>query len=349
MQRQMVGFLRKRSEVGVVLIAILLVIGFTATTEGVWLSQASISEVLRVTAILGIIALGEALVITTGEIDISVGSIFGIVGITFLGLIGPLGIAPAIVAALILALVIGAFNGFIVAYFRIPSLIVTLGSLFIFRGLAFAVFENRASFSAGSDIRANAIYRFFGDGEILGFNNAILWAIIVLLILTYLLFWTPTGNRILAVGGDEKSALSRGVSTATTKWGVFVAAAFLAGLAGVLEASNLAFVDGSFGRYRELQAIAAAVLGGCALAGGRSSLVGTLLGAFILSGIQSYLIIRAIQPQWFILLLGLIVVLVSLADRGLSNFLTKMAASYKEGPAEQDPVPSISGELGGQL
>lgn len=95
----------------------------------------------------------------------------------------------------------------------------------------------------------------------------------------------------------------------------------------MLEASNLAFVDGSFGRQRELQAIAAAVLGGCLLSGGRSSLVGTLIGAFILSGIQSYLVIRAIQPQWFILLLGLIVVLVALADRSLTRFLTARLAS----------------------
>lgn len=326
MQRQMYVFLRKRSEVGVALIAVLLIIGFTATTEGVWLSQANFSEVLRVTAILAIIAMGEALVITTGEIDISVGSTFGIVGIIYLGLIAQIGIAPAVLVALVAGIVIGLINGFVVAKFRIPSLIVTLGSLFIYRGLAFAVFEKRASFSADTEIRADPIYSFFGDGKILGYNNALLWAIAVLLFLSYILFLTPLGNKILAVGGNEKSALSRGVNITAVKWGVFVAAAFFAGLAGILEVSNLAFVDGSFGRYRELHAIAAAVLGGCALMGGRSSLAGTVVGAFILSGIQSYLIIKTIQPQWFILLLGLIVVLVSLADRGLSKFLTARLA-----------------------
>jgi simple sugar transport system permease protein/ribose transport system permease protein len=96
-------------------------------------------------------------------------------------------------------------------------------------------------------------------------------------------------------------------------------------LAAVLEASDLGFVDGSFGRQRELRAIAAAVLGGCALAGGRSSIIGTLLGAFILSAIQSYLVIKTIQPQWFILLLGLIVVLVSLADRALTHLVLRLA------------------------
>lgn len=111
----------------------------------------------------------------------------------------------------------------------------------------------------------------------------------------------------------------------STRWGVYIACGFLAGLAGVLEASDLGFVDGTFGRQRELQAIAAAVLGGCALAGGRSSIVGTFLGAFILSGIQSYLVIKSIPPQWFVVLLGLIVVLVSLGDRALTHLLTRLA------------------------
>jgi simple sugar transport system permease protein/ribose transport system permease protein len=110
-----------------------------------------------------------------------------------------------------------------------------------------------------------------------------------------------------------------------TRWGAYIACAFFAGLAAILEASNLGYVDGSFGRQRELQAIAAAVLGGCALTGGRSSIIGTFLGAFILSGVQSYLVIKSIQPQSFILLLGMIVVLVSLAERALTQFLTRLA------------------------
>src|SRR5207249_756986 len=114
----------------------------------------------------------------------------------------------------------------------------------------------------------------------------------------------------------------RGVSILYNKWGAYIACAFLAGLAAILEASNLGYADGSFGRQRELQAIAAAVLGGCALIGGRSSIIGTLLGAFILSSIESYLVIKAVNPEWFVLLLGLIVVVVSLADRGLTHWLT---------------------------
>ncbi|MHB8627377.1 MAG: ABC transporter permease [Aggregatilineales bacterium] len=320
----MMRILRKRTEVGAAVVTIVLILGFTASTDGVWLSNANMHEVLRLTSVLAIMAFGEALVITTGEIDISVGSIFGIVGIIYIALGPQVGAPLAIVIALLVAVVIGVMNGFVVAYFRISSLVVTLGSLFIFRGLALALTQSPSYYSADSVMKDNPVFQFFGASDVLGYNNALVWAIVVLFFVHYVLFWTPIGNRLLAVGGNAQSAHSRGVSVVYTKWGAYIACAFFAGLAAILEASNLGYADGSFGRQRELQAIAAAVLGGCALAGGRSSMIGAFLGAFILSGIESYLVTKAINPQWFILLLGLIVVLVSLADRGLTRLLTNL-------------------------
>lgn len=322
---QMMHILRKRTEVAVAAITLLLILVFTMTSEGVWLSEANMREVLRVTAILAIIAFGEALVITTGEIDISVGSTFGIVGILYIAIGPSVGAPLAILIGLGVALIIGCVNGFIVAYYRISSLVVTLGSYFVFRGLALAATQTPSHYNAGAVMRADPVYQFFGSSNVLGYNNALVWAIVTLLFLQYVLFWTPIGNWLLAVGGNAESAHSRGVNVMRTKWGAYIACAFLAGLAGILEAGDLGYADGSLGRQRELQAIAAAVLGGCALIGGRTSLVGTLLGAFILSGIQSYLVIKSIEPQWFILLLGLIVVLVGLADRGLTRLVSRLA------------------------
>jgi ribose transport system permease protein len=325
MRRGLIGFFRKRIEVGAAAVAILIIIGFTQTSNGVWLSLANMREVLRVTSVLAVMAFGEALVITVGEIDISVGSIFGMAGLTYMALAPQFGVPPAILMALLVAAVIGFLNGLVVAYFRIPSLIVTLGSLFAFRGLIYAILARTFAFSTTDTLRADWLYRLFGDANVFGVNITLVWAIVALLFLNYVLFLTPTGNHLLAVGGDAESARSRGVNILYTKWGAFIACGLLAGLSGILEASSLGYVDGSFGRQRELQAIAAAVLGGCATSGGRSSIIGTFLGAFILSGISSYLVIKAIQPQWFILLLGLIVVLVSLADRGVARLVTRLA------------------------
>jgi simple sugar transport system permease protein/ribose transport system permease protein len=325
MLRQTIGILRKHSEVGAAIVTILVVVGFTVTTGGVWLSNANMREVLRVTSILAVMAFGEALVITTGQIDISVGSIFGVAGIIYLAFGPHVGAPVAIVLALVAAMAIGGVNGFVIAHFRISPLVVTLGSLFVFRGLAIGATQRPPYYAADDAMRSNPIYQLLGGSSMFGYNNALVWAILILLFLNYALFLTPIGNQLLAVGGNTESARSRGVSIKSTRWGVYIACGFLAGLAGILEASDLGYVDGTFGRQRELQAIAAAVLGGCALAGGRSSIIGTFLGAFILSGIQSYLVIKSIPPQWFVVLLGLIVVLVSLGNRALTHFLTRLA------------------------
>jgi simple sugar transport system permease protein/ribose transport system permease protein len=144
-----------------------------------------------------------------------------------------------------------------------------------------------------------------------------------LAVLTIALKLAPFGNHLLAVGGSAASAHSRGVRVDRVKLKAFVICGLLAGLGGVLEAGKLGSADGSMGRLMELQAIAACVLGGCLLAGGRVSLVGALLGTFVLSSIQSYLVVMAIPPQWFMVLLGTIVVLAALGDRRLRQWALK--------------------------
>src|SRR5664279_629768 len=165
MRRQWIRLVRKHTEVGSALITIFLIVGFTVTTNGVWLSNGILQEVLRGTSILAIIAFGEALVITTGEIDISVGSIFGVVGLIYIALGPHIGAPLAILIALAAAVAIGVVNGFVVAYFRIPSLVVTLGSLFVFRGLALAVTQSPTFYASDPVMKANPIYQLFGNAD----------------------------------------------------------------------------------------------------------------------------------------------------------------------------------------
>jgi simple sugar transport system permease protein/ribose transport system permease protein len=138
-----------------------------------------------------------------------------------------------------------------------------------------------------------------------------------------LYFGMPWGNHLLAVGGSSASAHSRGVHVDRVKLSAFILCGALAALGGTLEAGKLGFADGSMGRLMELQAIASCVLGGCLLARGRISLIGALLGAFVLSSIQSYLVIMGVRPQWFMLLLGVIVVLAALGERSLRQWALK--------------------------
>ena len=317
-------FLRLHSETLVVGVAIVLVAIFVAISRGLWASPYNLASVLQVVATLGIMALGEALVITSGEIDISVGSTFGFSAITYLGLVPHLGSVPALIIALAAGFGIGALNGFLVVWFRLPSLIITLGTLLIFQGLCIAVTAG-FSFSIPYAQRKNFVYHVLGGGNFLGANTAVFWMLGFFILFQMIVFAMPFGNRLLAVGGSSETAHSRGISVRRVKFAAFALCGMLAGFAGVLEAGKLGYADGSMGRLMELQAIAACVLGGCALAGGRVSLLGVLMGTFILCGIQSFLVIMGVQPQWFMLVLGIIVVSAARADRVFRDWIVRGA------------------------
>ena len=321
--RQFIGSIVRRHPEGVTISMVVLIsLGFVVITQGSWLSVGNMQSVSQLTAVLAVMAFGEAIVIATGEIDISVGSVSGIGALVFLGLAPVVGSGLALLGALACGILIGALNGVFVALLGLPSLLVTLGTLFLFQGIGYAV-TSGFSFAATDSVRQQWIYNAVGNSGVAGVNAGVIWALVVLVVLQLVVFETPVGNRILAVGGDAASSFSRGVNVTKIKFGVFVVSGLLAAFAGVLDAAFIGYADGSFGATMELSAIAAAVLGGCHLTGGRISLIGTLFGAFVLRGIQSFLILLGVQPQWYILVVGLIVVLASLADRTLTRFATK--------------------------
>jgi ribose transport system permease protein len=321
--RQFIGSIVRRHPEGVTISMVVLIsLGFAVITQGSWLSVGNMQSLSQLTAVLAVMAFGEAIVIATGEIDISVGSVSGIGALAFLGLAPVVGSGLALLGALACGILIGAMNGVFVALLGLPSLLVTLGTLFLFQGIGYAV-TSGFSFAATDSVRQQWIYNAVGNSGVAGVNAGVIWALVVLVVLQLVVFETPVGNRILAVGGDAASSFSRGVNVTKIKFGVFVVSGLLAAFAGVLDAAFIGYADGSFGATMELSAIAAAVLGGCHLTGGRISLIGTLFGAFILRGIQSFLILLGVQPQWYILVVGFIVVFASLADRTLTRFATK--------------------------
>jgi simple sugar transport system permease protein/ribose transport system permease protein len=321
--RKFVARILRRHPEGITIgLVVLISCGFAIITGGSWLSVGNLQALSQLTAVLAIIAFGEAIVIAIGEIDISVGSVSGIGALTFLGLAPMIGSGGAAIVTLVCGMVIGAMNGILVALVGVPSLLVTLGSLFLFQGVGYVI-TSGFSFAASNTVRLQLMYKVVGGGEVAGINTATIWTLVILAILQLVIFETPIGNRILAIGGDTPSAFSRGVNVTKIKFGVFVVSGILAAFAGALDAAFIGYADGSFGATMELSAIASAVLGGCHLGGGRISLIGTLFGAFILRGIQSFLIILGVQPQWYILVVGLLVVLGSLADRTLTRIALK--------------------------
>jgi simple sugar transport system permease protein/ribose transport system permease protein len=229
---------------------VLISLAFAVITQGSWLSVGNMQSLSQVTAVLAVIAFGEAIVIATGEIDISVGSVSGIGALAFLGLAPVVGSGLALLGALACGILIGAMNGVFVALLGLPSLLVTLGTLFLFQGVGYAV-TSGFSFAATDSVRQQWIYNAVGNSGIAGVNAGVIWALVVLVVLQLVVFETPVGNRILAVGGDAASSFSRGVNVTKIKFGVFVVSGLLAAFAGVLDAAFIGYADGSFGVTNE--------------------------------------------------------------------------------------------------
>lgn len=291
-----------RIESGVIIGAVLIVAFFVVATDGLWLS--SIPSILRITASVGIVAIGQAMLMSAGEVDLSVGSVFAFVGVVFIWCMDNLGIgvAPSMLIALPVAFAIGLVNGTVATRFRVPSMIVTLGGLFVYRGVTY-VSTQGFSLSVPREYRGDALIELLGGG--VGSASTMF---ILLLILTaafvFVLAKTRFGSHVLAVGGDANAALANGVSPALVKIKAFIICSGLAGLAGVLVVCQEGSVYSTSGVRMELETIAAAVIGGCTLSGGVGSIWGPVLGVFVLSTLKGGLMLVGAPTSWYIAFVG---------------------------------------------
>jgi len=298
----------KQTESGIIIGVLILIILFSILDWDRWTSFLTIKNLTRTSAILGFLALGEALLILNREIDLSVGSVYGIVGITFVTLAASLGVPLAIFSALLLAIGIGLLNGVIVIWGRLPAMIVTLGGLFFYRG-AIYVWTGGTVNSLNAAGQNHWVTQLFGGTWFLGLVNSFWWFLLVAVILSFVLTRTRYGNHLFAIGGDPESAKTRGVNVSRVKLISFVLGSFLAGLAGVMTLANDPNTHVTIGQDLELQAIAAAVIGGVSLAGGRGSIIGPALGAFFLTAVRSEMIALGAPPSWYISFVGAFLVI----------------------------------------
>jgi len=278
---------------------------FTVLLGSLWI--ANVPLLLRNSAWLGIVAIGQALLMTSGEFDLSVGSVFAFVGLSFVLLMqAGLGVFPSFVFAMLIASAIGLFNGVITLKFQVPSLIVTLGTQFIFRG--FIYFATQGFPVAMPDaLRTSWLVTALG-GQPLRFNNTILFFAAIAIVTATVLRSSKFGNHVCAVGADPRSALSCGVSPVKTKTICFVVCSALAGLAGITAASHFHSVSPTTTEGLAFETIAAAVIGGCSLRGGVGSVWGTVLGAGMLMALRAGLIMMGINIFMYQILLGILLV-----------------------------------------
>lgn len=303
---------------GSIIGVILMLMAFTAIDFQGWWTAQTLSNVVHFTSILALLAMGQALVIISKEIDLSVGSVYGLSGVTFITLQADLGVGGAMVAALVVAALCGFVQALAVVRGGLPSMIVTLGGLFAFRGVIY-VWTGGSVRGFPQEARAHWLTRLFG-GEVLGIEAAFFWMLLVLAVLSLALWATPFGNHLLATGGDAHSAETRGVRINRVKMGAFVMCSTLAGCAGIVTLTDQPQTHVTLGELLELEAISAAVIGGCLLSGGRGSLIGAVLGAFIVVSFRYELIALGAPSSWFITFVGVVLIIAVIFNQRLARW-----------------------------
>jgi ribose transport system permease protein len=294
--------------------ALLVLCGLIAASgaRSAFLSPGNLQNLSRQIALLGVFAMGEAIVIIAGGIDLSVGSIIGISGMVCARLFAewhwPL--AGAIAAALVLSLLIGFIHAALIHSLRIPPFIVTLGSLSILRSVAQLMTNAMPIPTVGEGLASGGL-DFLSGGRVLGIPVSV-WLLVVLLVaLELLMRRSREGRYLYSIGSNEEAARLSGVMLLRTKAVAYGLSAVLAGVAGVLYVGYNGQGDPRSGYGDELNAIAAAVVGGCSLNGGQGTLLGAVLGAGILNVILNgiNLIIQKNASLWEGTIVGSVVVL----------------------------------------
>ena len=314
----MIRQLARGAGFGAIVGVLAMLLAFTLIDFSGWWTVQTLTNVLQFSSILALLAMGQALVIMSREIDLSVGSVYGLAGVSFITLQPDLGVGGSMVAAIAVAMLCGFVQALAVVKGRIPSMIVTLGGLFTFRGVIY-VWTGGTVRSFPQEAREHWLTRLLG-GEWLGIEAALIWMLLALVTLSLLLWKTPFGNHLLAVGGDDRSAETRGVRIDNVRICTFVLCSGLAGFAGIVTLADQPQTHVTIGELLELEAISAAVIGGCLLSGGRGSLVGAVLGAFIVVSFRYELIALGAPSSWFITFIGIALIVAVIFNQKLARW-----------------------------
>lgn len=286
------------------LAALIVLVALNALFTPNFASAGNFWNILWQVSSVVLVAIGMTLVIATGGIDLSVGSVMAIAGALAATQLG-YGVFAAALIALVGAAAVGTLNGALIARDRIQPIVVTLATLIAGRGLA-QVLSNDGQLVP---IRAEALLAF-GRERIGPVPIPVIVAVVVVVAAAFALRSTPFGRYVMAVGGNPAAARLAGVPVKRTMITVYAVSGFLAGLAGVLEASRLGASDAAkIGLNVELDAIAATVVGGTALSGGRATIIGTVIGALVMQVIATSFNMLLIPYAWSLVLKAAIIVL----------------------------------------
>ncbi len=296
-------------DMGTVVGLLIMVVVFSSMSQ-VFLTERNLINILQQSSINACIAIGMTLVIISGGIDLSVGPAAALAAVISASLLmAGLPVPVVLLSALAVGLACGFVNGALIAYGGLQPFIVTLGTLSLFRALALI-------YTGGNPVLGlpNEFRRLFAS-EIFGLPVPVIVVGILAIAATVLLKKTPLGEYILAVGGNEEAARVSGVPIERTKVITYMISGGLASLAAIILIARLGAAEPILGNLWELEAIAAAAIGGASLMGGKGSIFGTILGAIVLGAMRNGLTLLNVQAFYQLLATGIIIILAMLVDR----------------------------------
>ncbi len=296
------------------LITLLVLILIVSCLSDNFFTLNNIFNILQQTSINAIIAVGMTLVILTSGIDLTVGSIFALAGAVTASMIGA-DISPfiAICAVLILSAILGAFSGVIIAKGKLQAFIATLVMMLILRG-ATLVYTKGSPISIGTNDNSE-MFEWIAFGRVFGIPVPIIIMLVVFAAAWYLLKYTRLGRYIYALGGNESATQLSGINVDKVKIIVYAMSGLLCAVASTIEVSRLSSAQPTAGTGYEMDAIAAVVLGGTSMSGGRGKIIGTLIGALILGFLNNGLNMLGVDAYYQMIVKGGVILLAVLVDK----------------------------------
>ena len=294
-----------------IIIIIILIIALSIKDRN-FFTLRSLTSILDHTTTIGIMAAGMTILLISGSFDLSVGSAMAFTGIIII-MLQPYGLFISILGGVIAGTMVGVINGLLVVKGRINAFIATLGTMVIFRGLGLAL-------TGSSPIKGNIeAYKVIGHGQFFGINYSVLYLIATYLIVGYVLRYTKFGRSDYAIGGNVISARLAGINVSLLTFLYFVFCSFTAAISGVILSSRVNTANAIFGDGTNLTVIAAAVLGGTSLFGGKGSVIGTIQGVLILGLIERAMVVFNVDTNYQLLVRGLIILIVVVTDTLISR------------------------------
>ena len=306
----------QKPELAALLLLLILVGVFQITSGGFFLSYANMRGLLGFLPEMALVAVGVTLLMICGEFDLSVGSVFALMPMTMAVLmVDGWAFLPAVAVGMGFCALIGFVNGFLTIRFGIPSFITTLGMLFMARSLTVVISGGFPPRLKLDEIPEHLFIAFVGPGDL--FRASFLWFVGIALFVAFLLGKTNFGNWVRATGGFLPAAQAMGIPTARVKIACFMLCSMLAGFAGLIQVLRLGSPLPSIGEGLELQAVAAAVIGGTSLFGGIGSILGGVIGATLIRVIDNGMVLSQVDSNWFKFAVGALTILAVVANAWL--------------------------------